>query len=63
MTDRVRSLIDELNRLSPGEREEFEVAFFEQLDGAPLDVELGREAARRLREAGEGGPQGALFDD
>jgi hypothetical protein len=63
MTDRVRTLVDELARLSPSEREELEVAFFEQLEHEPVDVELGREAVRRLREARQGGPKGPLVDE
>ena len=63
MTDRVRTLVDELTHLSPSEREEFEIAFFDQLDQEPLGDALAEEAVRRLREAREGGVRGALVDE
>lgn len=63
MTERVRALVAQLASLSPDEREEFDLAYFERLEHEPLDEELGREAARRLRETRQGGPLGPLVDD
>jgi hypothetical protein len=63
MTDRVRSLVDEVAQLSPSEREEFETAFFEQLDREPLGDALAEETVRRLREARDGGVRGSSVDD